>query len=185
MDTGNLISFSNVLAQVDMAWVMENTERLWQTERGQCFRHYRQAALLAEKLLRESGVERVERIVVPADGKTTYLDRTMPMAWDATRGTLTVKQSRVPFDDPVIASYGRHPFHLAKGSVSTPPEGITTRLITEQQMFTGEDARGAMVLLEPDAFPQPATIRALGEFGALGFVSDYLVGRYETPDALS
>ena len=30
-----------------------------------------------------------------------------------------------------------------------------------------------------------ATIRALGDFGALGFVSDYLVGRYETPDALS
>jgi len=185
MESAGFIPFSNVLAQLDMPWVMEHTERLWRTELGQCFRHYRQAALLAEKLLRESGVERVERIVVPADGKTTFLDRTMPMAWDATRGTLTVKQSRVSFDDPVVASTERHPFHLAKGSVSTPPEGIVTRLISEQQMFTGEDARGVMILLEPDALPPPATIRALCDFGALGFVSDYLVGREETPDALS
>lgn len=185
MDTSTLIPFSKVLGQLDMEWILSNTERLWKIELGQCFRHYRQAALFAETLLRESGVERVERIVVPADGRTTCLDRTMPLAWDATRGTLTVKQSRVAFDDPVIASYERHPFHLAKGSVSTPPGGITTRLITEQQMYTGEDARGAMVLLEPDAFPSGATFRALGDFGALGFVNDYLVGRYETPDAIS
>src|ERR1051326_5918139 len=185
MDTRNLISFSNVLAQIDMDWVMANTERLWQTERGQCFRHYHQAALLAEKLLREAGVERVERIVVPADGKTTYLDRTMPMAWDATRGTLTVKQSRAAFDDPVVASYERQPFHLAKGSVSTPPEGITTRLISEQQIYPGGGGGGGMGLLDPDVFPSGATMRALADFGALGFVSDYLVGRYDTPDALS
>lgn len=184
MDSDGLIPFSTVLDQVDAAWMLENTERLLQAERGQCFRHYRQAAIVAENLLRDAGLDRVERIVVPADGKTTHLDRTMPLAWDATRGVLTVKKSPVAFEDPVVASYERHPFHLVKGSAATPSGGVLTRLISEQQLFGGVDAAGAMVLLESDALPPAATIRALCDAGALGFVCDYLVGRRDTPDAM-
>ncbi len=179
-----LLPFSTVLSQIDIQSVLQTTQKLTDTERTQTFRNYRASALLAEKLLHDAGLSNVQRIVLPADGKTTYLDRTSPLAWDATRATLTIQQSSLPFADPVIASYERHPFHLMKGSVSTPPEGILTRLITEDQALSGADVQGAMVLLDPSVFAAPSTLRALTDLGALGFVSDYLVGRYDTPDAI-
>jgi aminoglycoside N3'-acetyltransferase len=180
----SLLPFDTVLSQIDIQSVLQTTQKLTDTERPQCFRNYRASSLLAESLLREAGLSNVERIVLPADGKTTYLDRTSPMAWDAISATLTIKQSPVAFSDPVIASYQRHPFHLMKGSPATPPEGITTRLMTEDQAFSGADVQGAMVLLDPTVFAAPSTLRALTDLGALGFVSDYLVGRYDTPDAI-
>jgi hypothetical protein len=101
-----LIPFSDVLAQVDMPWVRENTERLWQTERGQCFRHYRQAALLTEQLLRESGVERVDRIVVPADGTLFEgeLDIVRPNQACATRCRVRNRRASVAVRRPRIGA---------------------------------------------------------------------------------
>jgi aminoglycoside 3-N-acetyltransferase len=181
----NGLRLEDVLPLVDTAWLMRNTEELWRKELGVTYRHYREAARFAEALMKEAGLERIERISFPADGRTTYLDRTMPLAWDATRATLTVKQSRVAFEDPVVASYERHPFHLVEGSVSTPPDGVLARLITEEQLFGGQDAEGAMVMLDPETRPRAPIMKAIHELGALGFVSDRLTGRYETPDALS
>ena len=93
----NGLRLEDVLPLVDTAWLMRNTEELWRKELGVTYRHYREAARFAEALMKEAGLERIERISFPADGRTTYLDRTMPLAWDATRATLTVKQSRVAF----------------------------------------------------------------------------------------
>ncbi|HVF10776.1 MAG TPA: AAC(3) family N-acetyltransferase [Abditibacteriaceae bacterium] len=181
----NWPTFSDVLNGIDTAWLLEQTERLWQVERGACFRHWHEAADMAASLLHNCGLERVEKIPVRADGKTTCLDRTMPLAWDVTDATLTVQRAGVSFDDPIVASYQRHPFHLIKGSVATPPEGVLTKLISEQQLFGGEDAVGAMVMLEPDSYPRAPLLRALLDLGALGFVADQLSGRYDTPDGMT
>ena len=96
----------------------------------------------------------------------------MPLAWDATAGTLTVRKAAIPFDEKVVADFQRHPFHLIKGSVATPPEGIITKLITEDQMFTGEDAKGAMILAGADTRPQHGIYSDAADFGALGVVTD-------------
>ena len=50
-------------------------------------------------------------------------------------GRLTVTKSEIPFDEPVVADYERHPFHLIKGSTGTPEGGIKARLLTEEQVL--------------------------------------------------
>ena len=169
---------------IDTAWLLEHTEALWRLELPQTFASHRAAAQYAEGLLREAGLQRVERIAFPADGSTTYLDMTMPMAWEATHGKLTVLRSPVRFADPVVADYARHPFHLVCGSVSTPPEGQTVRLVTEDQLLSGCDARGALVMLEAETRPRELLSRLL-DLGAAGYVATCLRGRYETPDGVS
>ena len=176
--------FDTILKFVDQKWLLENTEKLWKKEFGQCFKNYREAARFTEKLMIESNIKNVERITFPADGKTTYQDKTMPLAWDATCGKLTVLKSSLAFEDPVVADFKRHPFHLIKGSVSTPSEGIITRLITEEQLFGGYDAKNAMVITNSNTSPRKEIYSAACDFGALGIVNDNLVGRYETPDAI-
>jgi aminoglycoside 3-N-acetyltransferase len=173
-----------ILSSIDMPWLLQHTEALWRLELDQTFAAYRAAAKYAEELCREAGLERVERIAFPADGATTYQDMTMPMAWEATRGKLTILRSPQPFRDPVVADYQRHPFHLVCGSVSTPPEGRTVRLITEEQLLSGEDARGTLVLLNADTRPRDLLPRLLN-LGAIGYVASCLRGQYETPDAVS
>lgn len=179
---------SNMIQQlrdeVDVEWMLDRTEQLWRKERGQCCGNYREAAIFIEELMGESGLDRVERIPFPADGKTSFQDKTMPMAWEATCGKLTVRGARVPFGDPVVADYQRHPFHLIRGSTSTPPEGVLTRLITEEQLFGGEDTQNVMVITDPDTSARREIYTAACDLGALGIVSDDLVGRYETPDAI-
>ena len=108
----------------------------------------------------------------------------MPMAWRATQGRLEVIESAMPMEEPVIADYERHPFHLIKGSIGTPPEGIEARLIREEDLDAGADARGAFILINPEERPACAKLRKVCAAGALGLVSDYLAGRYEMPGAI-
>ena len=150
--------FNELLKAIDAEWLLENTEKLWKIELGQCHRHYREAAKFTERLMSESGLKQVERIVFPADGKTSYEDKTMPLAWDATMGRLTVVHSPVPFENPVVADFHRHPFHLVRGSVSTPPGGIVTRLITEEQLFGGCETANAMVITNPETRPRGGSL---------------------------
>ena len=171
--------------QIDLARLLRNTRDLWQTELGQTFTNYHASACLAEKLLRETGCERVERIAFPADGKTVYLDRTMPLGWQATQGKLEITRAAVNFADPIIADFERHPFHLVKGSVSTPPEGVETKLISEEDLVAGADARGAIVLLNPENSPMGIKFREVCDAGALGFVTDQIkYVRHATPEAI-
>ena len=176
--------FNEMLKAIDGEWLLENTEKLWKIELGQCHRHYREAAKFAEQLMRESGLKQVERIVFPADGKTSYGDKTMPLAWEAAMGRLTVVNSPIPFENPVVADFHRHPFHLIRGSVSTPPGGVVTRLITEEQFFGGCETANAMVISNPETRPRGELYARVCDLGALGIVSDWLQGRYETPDGI-
>lgn len=164
--------FARMLAGIDMERVLVNIEHLWRCELGQTTRHRRQAARYVEELLRDAGLQQVERIAFPADGTTAYGDKVMPLAWEATTGTLTVVSSRLPFEDPVVADYARHPFHLVHGSVSTPPAGRHLRIITEEQLFAGQDARDAMVVLESGTHPRAEILTAILDLGGLGLITD-------------
>ena len=115
-------------SRVNRERLLSNTENLWSMEIGQTFDCYHRSAQLAEKLLHSTGCLNVERIAIPADGKTVYQDKTMPIGWNATKGRLEVIKPPIPFEDPVIADFERHPFHLVKGSVATPEEGIVARV---------------------------------------------------------
>ena len=163
---------------------MENSKKLMEIELGQTFENYSAAAAFTAKLMKEARLENCEIIDFPADGKTVYQDKCMPIAWRASVGKLTIKKSSVPFDDPVVADYKRHPFHLVKGSVATPPGGLNVRIITESQLFAGEDAKGCLIMLNPFTWPRAKILTPALDLGAIGLVSDFLTVRNDTPHAV-
>lgn len=165
----------------DRTWLMEHTKELANLESLQTYPAYERAAKYIHELLLENGFDS-EYMEFPADGKTVYQDKCMPLAWDATVGRLTVKSSSVAFDDPVIADFQRLPIHLVKHSVSTPEGGILAPVVTESQVYAGTDCTGAMVLLEADTRPISDSIAPLLDLGALGFISEYLLNPMDKPD---
>ncbi len=181
MDSG---IYDKIKSSIDPGRMLCETEKLWKAEFGQQHKNYLASARTAEKILIRSGLSDVQRIAFPADGKTVYQDKTMPMCWKASVGRLEVKKAPFIFEDPVAADINRHPFHLIKGSTSTLPGGVDCKLITYEQMFAGEDARGAAVIAPPDARDKKELYSALCDFGALAMVYDWLGSRYETPDNL-
>lgn len=102
-------------------------------------------------------------------------------------GRLTIKNSPIAFEDPVVADYQRHPFSLIKGSVSTPKGGQLVRIITEAQLFAGEECAGALILCAPETKPEAEILTAVLDLGALGLITDFYAQQYrdETSDAIS
>ena len=170
----------------DIDFLMEEAIALTEIEFKQTFREYRKAAEYAYHLLQREGID-AEFITFPADGKTTYQDFRTPLAWEATMGRLTVTRASLPFEDPVVADYARHPFHLIKGSTGTPKGGVKAKLLTEAQVLNGADATGAIVLLPPTKFARSASISPMLDRGAIGFISSCIgLGmEKETPDCVA
>lgn len=162
----------------DERWILNHVKNLTEIEMGQTFDNYKQSAEYAYNLLKNEGFD-AEILTFPADGKTVYQDKRMPLAWRASVGRLTNLAT-----GEVIADYEKMPFSLVKHSVSTPECGIKTLLITEAQAFSGVDVKGNMVLLDSEAMPTAETISPLLDMGALGFVTDFLSCGTDTPDCI-
>ena len=170
----------------DIDFLMNEAIALTDIEFKQTFREYRKAAEYTYGLLQREGID-AEFITFPADGKTTYQDFRTPLAWEADLGRLTVTKSPIPFGEPVVADYQRHPFHLIKGSTGTPQGGIRARLLTEEQVLAGADATGAMVLFPSNKFARSGSITPMLDRGAIGFISSCVgIGmEKETPDCIA
>ena len=65
-----------------------------------------------------------------------------------------------------------------------PKVGHEIRALSEAQFLAGEDARGAIVVLEPETQIGKVQIDALVARDALGFVSDFSENRFEKPDEI-
>ena len=170
----------------DIDFLMDESIALTEIEFKQTFREYRKAAEYTYQLLQREGID-AELLTFPADGKTTYQDFRTPLAWEATKGSLSVTKSPIPFADPVVADYERHPFHLIKGSTGTPEGGVKARLLTEEQVLAGADAQGAIVLFPSSKFARSASISPMLDRGAIGFISS-CIGQgmeKETPDCVA
>lgn len=189
--------YEEFLKSIDAESLYRRTFALCDIEKGQTTPCHIKAAEFVAEEMRKAGIPNVEKIDIVADGVTVYQDKTTPLAWDATMGRLTVisglpsawkpvsQRGQKSAADNVLADFERHPFHLVKGSVATPPGGIVTKVVTAQKMLAGEDVRGAMVMLDANSRANKGTIHTLLDLGALGFITDYLIGRYDTPDAIS
>ena len=188
-------SYHKFLQSIDPAALMPQVRKLYALEYGQTFRDYHRAAEYIFTLLQEANIPNAQLLHFPADGKSVFQDKRMPLAWDASVGRLTLLDPELPaseafFSDaaelsgPVVADYQKHPFHLIKGSVATAPGGQIVRIMTEAQFLAGEDPRGCLVMLEPLTWPRAKILTPILDQGALGFISDFLTGRYQTPDTL-
>ena len=170
--------------RLDMDFVMKEISALTDIEYPQTFEARKNSARYTEQLLKNEGFSDVERVDFPADGKTAYQDKRMPISWDVSSAKLTVLSNVAGLERKVIADYSQHPYSVVWGSVSTPEGGINARIIAESEVFMGEDARGALVLLENNEQPREA-LGAILDLGAIGFVSERVVGALETPDEIT
>ena len=173
-----------IAKELDMNFIMSEIASLTDIEYPQTFEARANSTKYVEALLRKEGFSGVEVVDFPADGKTAYQDKRMPMSWDVSDATLTLISNVPGIENKVIADYKAHPYSIVWGSVSTPKEGIKTRIIAESDVFMGEDARGALVLLESNEQPREA-LGAILDLGAIGFVSERVVGDCDTPDEIT
>ncbi|MDD3694695.1 MAG: AAC(3) family N-acetyltransferase [Lentisphaeria bacterium] len=177
--------FDGLLHHFEPNRLFEQVETLWRKELPQTSAAHMQAAKHALQLLQQAGLEQAEIIEFPADGKTVYQDKCMPLAWEASMGRLTISKSPLEFEDPVVADYQRHPFHLVKGSVAPPGNKAHVRIITETQLFAGVDTQDALLVCAAHTNPGSILKTAL-DLGVMGLISDYYAqpARRHNPEAI-
>ncbi len=165
----------------DIDWLVRESNTLNDIEYYQSFKEYEESAKYVYNLLKEKGFN-PDFLTFPADGKTVYQDKRTPLAWRITKGTLEITKSEIPFENPIIADYKTSPFSVVKHSVSTPEGGIDTTIVTEDDMLAGADCKGKLVFLNSDTRPRYSFIPQVLDRGAIGFISDNIKAKEETPD---
>ena len=171
----------DIAAELDMDFVMREISALTELEFPQTFKARANAANYTKELLIREGFSDVEKVDFPADGKTAYQDKRMPISWDVTNAKLTILSAVPGLQRKVVADYQEHPYSIVWGSTSIPEGKRSVRIIPESEVFMGEDARGALVLLESNEQARDV-LKAILDLGAIGFVSERVVGDCETPD---
>ncbi len=129
------------------------------------------SAAFVQRKMEAFGLQRIERYELPLDGHSTFFDVIMPMAWDVTVGRLEVLSSRVAFQDPVVANYARHPFHVVHGSRSTRAGGERFQVLTYRQLLVGADPHQSLILLPANERPMGSILRRVLDIGAFGTIS--------------
>jgi len=170
--------------RVNLERLLMRTEQLYRREYRFGFSSYHQSARYAAEQMQQAGFADVEMIPIPADGETVFNDCIMPLGWEAEYGRLEVVSAPVSFSNPVLADWEREPKHLILGSAATPPQGLETELITEQQMWAGTSARGKFVLLSPH-HRLHWLVKAAIDLGAAGIIADWNRDRLANPDGVS
>ena len=171
----------DIAAGLDMDFVMREISALTELEFPQTFKARANAANYAKELLVKEGFSSVEKVDFPADGRTAYQDKRMPISWEVSNAKLTILSSVPGLERKVVADYKEHPYSIVWGSTSIPEGKRSVRIIPESEVFMGEDARGALVLLESNEQARDV-LKAILDLGAIGFVSERVVGDCETPD---
>ena len=177
--------YKHLRSQLDADRLYSNMAALYQLEHGQTFSCYRASARKTLDILKENGIPNAEIMTFPADGKTAYQDKIMPLGWDATTGKLTILSGPGLERGLVAADFQEHPFHLIKGSVGTAPGGEIVRILTYKQALAQADASDALVMIPPGMGPgiRPALVTML-DLGARGMISDFAMNAADEPDGI-
>jgi hypothetical protein len=134
---------------------------------------YRQAAELIRDRLNSYGLNEVEIVALPADGKVFYGTQRARPAWNASFAELW-EQRRVGgawSDAERIASWEDEPITLAQDSISGSANAdlVDVGTGTAEADYAGKDVRGKLVLIS--AQPEAAAGLAVQKYGAAGIVS--------------
>lgn len=177
--------YRNFRSKVNAEKLYRDMASLYQLEHGQTFSCYRASAKRTLEILKETGIPNAEILTFPADGKTAYQDKIMPLGWEATTGKLTILSGFGLERGLVAADFQEHPFHLIKGSVGTAPGGEIVRILTHEQAMGEADASDALVMIPPGMGPGfRAFIVHMLDLGARGFVSDFAMNAEDEPDGI-
>lgn len=123
------------------------------------------AAEVVAGAAREIGLVDVTLHRFAADGDAAFWTFQSPVSWTPTRARL-----EVPLDAgrTLVLDHAQQPFLVATYSAATPRGGVTAPLVRPGT----RDLRGAIVLLDADAYADGGLLHSLAGRGALGFVTD-------------
>jgi len=130
-----------------------------------------------------SGLVAQDAWFLPADGVTVIGDVRMPYAWRVGSARLTLLNERGVERWPLL-DLARQPTCVIRGSTAVSPGGVCAHLMSEAHFLAGEDATGALVVLEPLTRPNRAVLTPILDRGGLGLVSDYAADRFAEPDTV-
>ncbi|MGH9721985.1 MAG: M28 family peptidase, partial [Bryobacteraceae bacterium] len=152
---------------------MKRVRDIYSTDRWFTFPKFQETADYLKRTMEAIGLERVEIVHAPADGKSQFGFWTMPMAWDARAATLEIAGP----DRVVLADYRKIPTSLGMWSGPTPPEGVVAEVV---ELASARDIpktglKGKLVLTSRN----PADMKwQLTKAGALGAINAFT----ENPD---
>ena len=151
-------------AEVSGSMAMGTVRTLSRNHRMRGSEGYRAAAEAIRDRLREYGLDGVEIISQPADGRIFYGTQRSRPGWNARSAELWEGQER-------IASWAEQPISLAQDSVSGRAEAdlVDIGVGTAESDYQGRDVRGRLVLTSSQ--PEAVQDLAVGRFGAAGIIS--------------
>ena len=176
--------YDRLAANVDENRLWQDMKDVTEKELGQTFTHYRLAAECALKKMKEAGISECKLLELPADGKSVFLDKTMPLAWDVTKGKLSVISGKGFEEGEVLADYEKHPFSIVKGSAATKAGGEKLKIVTEKDFLAGKDVNNALVLLEQNTWPRAHILNPVLDKGGRGLISCFSKGAERFPDSI-
>ena len=177
--------YTHLRSRLDADRLYSNMVSLYRLEHGQTFSCYRASARKALDILKENGIPNAEIIEYPADGKTAYQDKIMPLGWEATTGKLTILSGPGLPAGLVAADFQEHPFHLIKGSVGTAPGGEIVRILTYGQALAQMDASDALVMMPSGMGPTYGQVLpTVLDLGARGVVTDFAMNAADEPEGI-
>ena len=176
--------YDRLAANVDENRLWQDMKDVTEKELGQTFTHYRLAAECALKKMKEAGISECKLLELPADGESVFLDKTMPLAWDVTKGKLSVISGNGFEEGEELANYKKHPFSIVKGSVATKEGGEKLKVVTEKDFLAGKDVKNALVLLEQSTWPRAHILNPVLDKGGRGLISCFSKGAERFPDSI-
>lgn len=147
---------------------MEWMRQIYATDRWFTFPKFQETAEFLKRTMQDIGLERVEIVQAPADGKSQFGFWTMPMAWDARDATLEIAGG----EPVVLADYGKIPASLGMWSGPTPPEGVEAEVVElpSSRDIARLDLKGKLVLTSRN----PADMKwQLAKAGAVGAINAF------------
>ena len=150
--------------QQAMQWMRE----VYSTDRWFTFPKFQETSEFLFHTMQAIGLEQVEIIQAPADGKSQFGFWTMPLAWDVRSATLEIAGP----DPVVLADYLKVPASLGMWSGPTPPEGVHAEVVElpSAANIAALNLKGKLVLTSRN----PADIKwQLVKAGALGAINAF------------
>ena len=173
--------FALLSRTVSKEQIRRNTEELHRLEGNESNSNFKASTDFALKMMNEAGFQQTERIVLPADGRTTYFDCIMPPAWDSIgRSFVRLEDESLTMEERLIADSDKDQFNAGIWGAPTPEGGITCEIADYRN--TGADAeavRGKLVLL--DGYSQ-AQYKFVSLNGGAGVIISDSAGGEEYPE---
>ena len=171
--------YNLVLRHLQMDALLKNANALYAWEQDPGYKRFEKSADVCVKALQEAGFSNIEKIALPCDGRTAYMDHTMPQAWDRTgRCTLEIISPKISKEECLLCDSERNPLEAGIWSPSTPNGGITAEIVS------GDEAEVAGKFVYNPEPPKNKQMIAWSKGGAIGVICTKMEAAEVAPDTL-